>query len=111
MRRLLVAAIFMALGLCPLGAPAEVASHRVLVLNDGNEPIFTVRFGHAQTNLWSGDLLEFNQVIDVSRGRDLAFVLDPATCEYDVEATYSDGATVVLRDVDLCSVPNLTFSR
>lgn len=88
-------------------AAASAADHRVLVLNAAESPIFAVRIGHAEENAWGPDLLPFNDVVDVSRGRELRLPPDLTDCSYDVSATFGDGTSVVLRDVDLCTVTEL----
>lgn len=91
-------------------APAAAAARRVLVLNAGDQPIFTLRIGHAEQNAWGPDLLPFNDVVDVSRGRDVTINVDENACMNDVSATLGDGTTIVLRDVDLCTVTELRFA-
>lgn len=93
-------------------APAQsaAAARRVLVLNAGDQPIFTLRIGHAEQNAWGPDLLPFNDVVEVSRGRDVTIDVDANACTNDVSATLRDGTTIVLRDVDLCTVTELRFA-
>jgi hypothetical protein len=92
-------------------APAGAATQRILMLNQGNEAIFALRVGHASAAAWSGDLLAFDQVIDVSGGTDVSVDVDPSTCVYDVVATYGDGHTEIMRDVDLCQTQRLSFDH
>jgi len=94
-----------------LGASSGAAGRRVLVVNQGNEAIFALRIGHLDGARWSGDLLAFDQVIDVSRGSDVSVDIDPAACVYDVQATYGDGDTQALRDIDLCRIDRLSFDH
>ncbi|MHB8147893.1 MAG: hypothetical protein ACYDGM_11630 [Vulcanimicrobiaceae bacterium] len=90
---------------------ASAKTRVVLVVNAGNAPIFSLRIGHAAQKAWSGDLLAFNQAIDVSSGVELPINFDPVTCAYDVQATYEDGHVAVKRDIDLCSVRRLNFGQ
>ena len=91
-------------------APAAAANRSVLVLNGGNEAIFTLRVGHSATNAWSDDLLGFASVVDVGRGVDVTIDVDPAVCTYDLTATYGDGHTQ-MQTVDLCTVDRVRFDH
>ena len=83
------------------------------MLNEGNTPIFRLRIGEESANneTWTGDLLGFDRVIDVSDAQEIDITLDPATCHYDVEATYRNGYVVVQRDIDLCHSARITFTH
>lgn len=94
-----------------LAAPGDATGRRLLVLNAGNEPIFHLRAGHAALGAWGPDALGFAQIVEVSRGREVSFDVDPGTCRYDVEAVYGDGETVVLANVDLCRADRLEFDH
>ena len=93
------------------GVVAQANTRSVLVINAGNRPIFALRIGHATQKLWSADMLGFDRTIDVSSGVEVPIDFDPATCAYDIEATYGDGSVVVKHDVDLCSLRRLKFTR
>jgi hypothetical protein len=93
------------------GVSARAAERTVLLLNTADQPIFEVHVGHAGQNAWSSDLLGFDDVIDVSRGREVRIPFNSAGCSYDVSATYRDGLVVVLHDVDLCRATRLSFRR
>lgn len=110
-RRLIHIAAAIALVASLFGAHAQARERRILVVNASDEPIYAIRVGHADQNSWGADVLAFNEVIDVSRGRDLDLPFDPSDCSYDVAATYHDGLVVVLRNIDLCSVNELRFAR
>ncbi len=92
-------------------AQAWASTRTVLILNAGDEPILSLRIGHAAQHAWSADLLGFNQAIEVSSGVEVPIVFDPVTCAYDVQATYENGSVAVKRDVDLCSVRHMKFGR
>ena len=92
-------------------AQACATTRTVLILNAGDEPIFSLRIGHAAQHAWSADLLAFDQAIEVSSGSEVPIVFDPVTCAYDVQATYEDGSVAVKRNVDLCSVRHMKFGR
>ena len=94
-----------------LPASAQASERRLLVVNASDEPIFAVRIGNAAQNAWGRDLLPFNDVIDVSRGRELKVTYDETQCTQDIAATYRDGLVVVLRSVDLCNATQLSFRR
>jgi hypothetical protein len=105
-----LACVAVALAWLP-SSPAGAATMRVLMVNQGNEAIFALRVGHASAAQWSGDLLAFDQVIDVSAGTDVAVDVDPLACVYDVIASYGDGHTEILRDVDLCQTQRVSFDH
>ncbi len=92
-------------------AQAWATTRTVLILDAGDEPMLSLRIGHAAQHAWSPDLLGFNQAIEVSSGVEVPIVFDPVTCAYDVQATYEDGSITVKRNVDLCSVRHMKFGR
>lgn len=92
-------------------AQACATTRTVLILNAGDEPILSVRIGHAAQHAWSADLLAFDQAIEVSSGAEVPIVFNPVTCSYDVQATYEDGSVAVKRNVDLCSANHMKFGR
>lgn len=93
-----------------LPAPARPDGRELLVLNRGSEAIFAVQIGHAKTQTWSDDLLPFNDVVDISEGKEVPL---PAAkqCVYDVRATYRDHSTSDLTDVDLCTADSVSFDH
>lgn len=110
MRRLRWIALAIAMA-AACAAQAWATTRTVLILNAGDEPIFSLRIGHAAQHAWSADLLAFDQAIEVSSGSEVPIVFDPVTCAYDVQATYEDGSVAVKRNVDLCSVSHIKFGR
>jgi hypothetical protein len=108
------AAVFVLLAISTALAPARGAGatgRRLLVINAGNEAIFSVRIGHAATGQWSADLLNFSAVIDVSRGVEVSLAAAPADCTLDVEAAYGDGDTQVVPAVNLCTAAQIRFDH
>ena len=94
----------------PAPVPTARSQRVLLVVNRGNHPIFEVRVGHDAAQSWSGDLLGFATVIDVSRGKEVPLGLAPSQCAFDVLATYQGGHREILRDVDLCSTTRVDFT-
>ena len=80
------------------------------ILNRGEEPIFWVTIGHADTRVWSADVLPFNDVIDIGEAKDVNL---PAgrSCIYDLRARYGDGDAVDIPKVDVCSVTSVSFNH
>jgi hypothetical protein len=106
MRHATAAVVFAsALFAAAVAPPYALAGHtgRILVLNAGNEPIFGLRVGDATAQRWSADLLGFDGVVEVGRGRDIAIPDADTGCSADVQAAYQDGHTVTVAGVDLCS--------
>jgi len=93
------------------GGRAPAAERQLVVVNAGNEAIFSVRLGNEARHRWSPDLLRFDQVIDVSSGRQLRVPYDRSVCRYDVQATYAAGAVAALHNVNLCRSDAVTFRR
>jgi len=81
----------------------------ILVTNGGDRAIVALRVGQAAPKSWSDDLLGFDGVIQVSRGREIRMSVDPSACFSDVKATYQDGRDVVQHDVNLCTVDRIDF--
>lgn len=91
---------------------AGLSTHRILVVNEGNEAIFSLRLGHdTPPPVWSSDVLPFDEVIDVSQGREIVVGVDPANCTADLQATYRDDHAVVVKDVDLCTADRVDFTH
>lgn len=91
-------------------APAQSQGREITVFNRGNEAIFALQIGHVQAQDWSPDLLPFAGVVDVSEGVTVSIAVG-AQCVYDIRATYRDGDTVSLKNVDLCAAASLTFEH
>jgi len=111
-RFLSICAVLTALAFATAGSRAAgLQTRAILVVNGGNEAIFSLRLGHASTDppVWSADLLPFDGVIDVSEGRDVTVPVDPAACTADLQATYKDGHAIVVQDVDLCTADRVDF--
>jgi hypothetical protein len=101
-----VLCLFVAIASLIPGA-ARAAARDLLVLNVGDQAIFSLRVGQAATSTWSGDLLAFNDVIGVSTGKTIHINYDDVVCAYDVKATLADGTTITLPQVNLCGIDQL----
>ena len=112
-RPLSICAVLAALALASAGSrAADLQTHTILVVNEGNEAIFALRLGHAtEPPVWSADVLPFDQVIDVSQGREIKVSVDPAACTADLQASYKDDHAVVVQGVDLCTTDRVNFEH
>ena len=112
-RPLLICAVIAALALASAGSrAADLQTHTILVVNEGDEAIFALRFGYASDPpVWGADLLPFDGVIEVSEGRDIKIAVDPADCTADLQATYKDDHAVVVQNVDLCTAGRVNFEH
>lgn len=81
---------------------------RVLVLNEGEESIYSLA-SSADGTAWSGDLLGMTGVVRLGEGRWTRVPLVPSTCYYDIRATYPDGDTAIGRQIDLCQTDRVVF--
>ncbi len=107
-----VATVAVLVLLCAGSRAADLQTHTILVVNQGNEAIFALRFGHDTTPpVWSADLLPFDQVIDVSEARRVSVSVDPSDCTADLQAGYRDAHAVVIKDVDLCTTDRVNFQH
>jgi hypothetical protein len=88
---------------------ATLAVRPVLIVNAGDDAIFSLKVGHAASSSWGDDVLGFSGVIEVSRGRVIRVSFDAAQCVYDLQATYRNGSVVVKHDVDLCKADRIDF--
>ena len=100
--------LLLVLGLARL--PAAPQGRELLVLNRGSEAIFSVQIGHSKEGTWSGDMLPFNDVVDVGEGKTVPLTVD-RECLYDVRATYRDRSTSDIPNVDLCVATSVSFDR
>lgn len=95
------------LALCG-AAPSSITPHaRVLVLNEGEEPIYTVSRA-LDGGAWSADLLGMTQVIGIGEGLWMRLPVNPSSCGVRLQATYPDGHTAVA-GIDLCSGGRVIF--
>ncbi|MDQ6930133.1 MAG: hypothetical protein M3126_05645 [Candidatus Eremiobacteraeota bacterium] len=92
------------------GVPADSAARQITILNRGGEPIFWVSIGHAETRVWSADMLPFNDVIDIGEAKAVS-VPAGKECVYDLRARYGDGDAVDVAKVDICSVSSVSFDH
>lgn len=98
--------------LCAGSRAADLHSHALLVVNQGNEAIFALRIGHdTDPPAWSDDMLPFDQVIDVSEGREISVSVDPANCVADLQAGYRDAHAIVIKGVNLCTTDRVNFQH
>jgi hypothetical protein len=91
-------------------APASPARRTILIVNAGNEAIFSVHLGYATAKSWGADLLTFGEVIDVSTGRDVPVDAGAEPCLVDVQARYGDGDTQV-RSANVCTSTRIDFNH
>lgn len=94
--------------LCGAASSSITSAARVLVLNQGEEPIYALARS-ADGTTWTADLLGMTGVVRLGEGRWTRVPLDPATCYYDIRATYPDGHTSIAPHVDLCAVDRVVF--
>lgn len=89
-------------------APSSITPHvRVLVLNEGEEPIYTVNRSLG-AGTWSADLLGMTQVIGIGEGFWMRLPVSPSSCAATLQATYPDGHTAVA-GFDLCAGGRVIF--
>lgn len=93
-----------------IAVPARSQGRELLVLNRGSVAIFAVQLGHVQGQTWGTDLLPFNDVVDVGEGKEVPLTLTDE-CVFDVRASYADGSTSDLTNVDLCVRSSVSFDR
>lgn len=110
MRALIVALCGFLTAVLAFSTPAGSAGRQIMIFNYGDEPIFWVSVGHAQSAVWGADVLPSNDVIDVGTAKPVTFVVD-RQCIYDIRAKYHDGHTADLVAVDLCSVSSIRFDH
>ncbi len=113
-RAIAFAACAAVLALGPVAARCDTGStpaqRALLVVNRGNRPIFEIRIGRDAAQSWSGDLLGFATVIDVSSGKEVPLAGVPAGCVWDVLAVYRGGHEEIQHDVNLCSTSRIDFT-
>lgn len=95
------------LALCG-AAPSSITPRTlILVLNEGEEPIYTVNRSLAG-GTWSADLLGMTQVIGIGEGLWMRLPANPSSCAAALQAAYPDGHTAVA-PVDLCAGGRVIF--
>ena len=93
-----------------LGATARPSVRELLILNRGDEAIFWVSVGHADSQIWSADMLAFNDVVDVGEAK-LVSVPPGSGCIYDLRAKYRDGDLADVRNINLCTNSSVSFNH
>lgn len=95
------------LALCGAAPSSITPTARILVLNEGEEPIYTVSRS-LDGGAWSADLLGMTQVIGIGEGRWMRLPLRESSCAAVLQAAYPDGHTAVA-GVDLCAAGHVIF--
>jgi len=97
------------LALCGAAPSSITLGTRVLVLNEGEEPIYTVSRS-LDGGTWSADLLGMTQVIGIGEGLWMRLPANRSSCAGTLQATYPDGHTAV-GAIDLCAAGGRVIFR
>jgi len=90
-------------------SPAVAGPERILIVNEGEEPIYSLAMAPSGAG-YAGDLLSPVDVIGIGEGRWIR-VPGRRGCYYDVRATYGDGHTAYRVRVNVCVVERIAFAH
>jgi hypothetical protein len=88
------------------GAPTGTvgtARQNFSILNSTGHVVMTVKVSPTSETSWGPDILGSN-VLQNGQTLEVAFDRSTTECNYDIQATYDDGDTTDMRNVDLCRV-------
>ena len=80
------------------------------VYNKGTEPIYYLHVSHISEDKWGSDIMAEDEVLMPDERVKVTFPDDGSDlCYYDVQAVYKDGHKREQRDIDLCTVSEISF--
>ncbi|MBA16067.1 MAG: hypothetical protein CMN73_06900 [Sphingomonas sp.] len=92
----------------PSAAFAQDSYNREVVIeNAGNSAIYFIYFSHSDDDHWGDDRLGEEEVVEAGATRLFDFNDGSGECVFDVQATFENGETVELYEVNVCGVSTL----
>lgn len=85
------------------GATVGTARQNFSVVNATGHVVMTLNVSPTTENEWGPDILG-SQVLQNGQTAQVVFDRAEAQCNYDIRATYDDGDTTDMRNVNLCQV-------
>lgn len=82
----------------------------ILILNEGEEPIYSLALAQAGGDFGS-DLLGPADVVEIGEGRWVRIPAGRGSCYYDMRASYRDGHTADRKRVNLCVTERIVFAH
>jgi hypothetical protein len=89
-------------GAAPTGA-VGTARQNFSILNSTGHTVMTVNVSPTSETQWGPDILG-SQVMQNGQTLEVSFDRSTTECNYDIRATYDDGDTTDMRNVNLCQV-------
>jgi len=99
--------IGLAVALC--AAPAMAAQQDFTVHNKTGKVMTSLYVAPTSEDSWGPDILG-RGTLDNDEDASVEFDREEDKCEWDVKADFEDGSSGEVRDVNLCSVTDVTFS-
>jgi hypothetical protein len=94
-----------------LAAAPALAADQDFTLHNHTELVMKSLFvSPSGANQWSADILG-QDILDQRTDLEVKFERDATGCTYDVRAVFADGSTDEVRDVNFCTVSDVTFTR
>lgn len=78
------------------------------ILNTTGHTVMTVKVSPTSETSWGPDILGSN-VLQNGQTLEVSFDRSTTECNYDIQATYDDGDTTDMRNVNLCQVGTVTL--
>lgn len=97
------------LAVAPIARSQNATSLNVTFVNDTNTELTSLQVAPPNTRNWGSNLLASpttSDAVDIS----LTDEADPGQCNYDLRATFADGATIEDFDVNFCQYDVYTFA-
>jgi len=91
------------------GAPAGQAQQNFTITNNTGHTVTTLNVSPTNENSWGPDILG-RDVLANGESAQITFERGETQCAWDIKATYDDGGTTDMRNVDLCTVATVTLT-
>lgn len=89
---------------------AWAGNSRILIVNEGEEPIYSLALAQSGGAL-GGDLLSPVDVVGIGEGRWVRLPANRAGCYVDMRASYGDGHTADRKRVNVCVSDRVVFAH
>jgi hypothetical protein len=90
------------------GAAPAGAQQNFTINNTTGHTVVTLKVSPSNQNSWGPDILGRDTLAN-GESAQITFPHGETQCNFDIQATYDDGGTTDMRNVDLCTVATVTL--
>jgi hypothetical protein len=103
-------AVLVAIAIAFCAAPALAADQDFTVHNHTGRTMKALFVSETSKDDWGSDLLGDGSTVADGSDVDIKFDRNETECQWDVRAEFEDGSYGEVRDVDFCTVTDVTFN-